>query len=98
LLPVDRKRYKTDNQEMKKEKQQVNPYPIRLTASLKERLQVSAKNNGRSLNAEMLLRLESTFNDDLENPANINEILRVEKIVADTLEKMEKEGRLSINK
>lgn len=83
---------------MKKEKQQVNPYPIRLTASLKERLQVSAKNNGRSLNAEMLLRLESTFNYDLESPTSINEILRVEKIVADTLEKMEKEGKLSLNK
>lgn len=83
---------------MKKDKQQVNPYPIRLTLGLREKLQDSAQKNGRSLNAEMLLRLESTFNYDLENPTNINEVLRVEKIVADTLEKMEKEGKLSLKK
>ena len=46
----------------------------------------------------MLLRLEATFNYDLENPANMDEVLRVEKIVADTLEKMEKEGKLSFKK
>ncbi|HFC92282.1 MAG TPA: Arc family DNA-binding protein [Leucothrix mucor] len=83
---------------MKKDKQQVNPYPIRLTLGLREKLQDSANKNGRSLNAEMLLRLEATFNYDLENPANMDEVLRVEKIVADTLEKMEKEGKLSFKK
>lgn len=46
---------------MSNESQQVNPYPIRLTPELKVKLQASAKANGRSLNAEMLLRLEASF-------------------------------------
>ena len=51
---------------MKKETQQVSPYPIRLTAELKEKLKESAKRNGRSLNAEMLIRLDASFNQNTE--------------------------------
>ncbi|OQX15723.1 MAG: hypothetical protein BWK73_05810 [Thiothrix lacustris] len=46
---------------MSKEPQQVNPYPIRLTKELREKLDTAAKAAGRSLNAEMLLRLEASF-------------------------------------
>ncbi|MFZ1389734.1 MAG: Arc family DNA-binding protein [Thiolinea sp.] len=49
---------------MSKESQQVNPYPIRLTKELREKLEAIAKANGRSLNAEMILRLESTLESD----------------------------------
>lgn len=48
---------------MSKDKQQVNPYPIRLTVELRAKLEDAAKTEGRSLNAEMLLRLESSFED-----------------------------------
>lgn len=48
---------------MSKENQQVNPYPIRLTKELKVKLEESAKLHGRSLNAEMILRLEASFAD-----------------------------------
>lgn len=72
------------------EKQRPNPYPIRLTPELKEKLTESAKKNGRSLNAEMLLRLDNSF--------DTSERERVEKIVADVLQKMEDEGTISINK
>ena len=76
---------------MKKETQQVNPYPIRLTPSLKKRLQKSAENNGRSLNAEMLLRLENSFISEEEEED------RFEKVVVKILDKMEKEGNITIH-
>ncbi|OQX04483.1 MAG: hypothetical protein BWK73_36070 [Thiothrix lacustris] len=46
---------------MSKEYQQVNPYPIRLTKELRERLEASAKEASRSLNAEMIRRLEASY-------------------------------------
>ena len=42
---------------------QANPYPIRLPKALKAKIEESAKRHSRSLNAEMVLRLESTFNN-----------------------------------
>lgn len=50
---------------MSKDNQQVNPYPIRLTKELREKLEKSAKAEGRSLNAEMLLRLEVSFENSI---------------------------------
>ena len=41
---------------------QANPYPIRLPKDLKAKIEEAAKLHGRSLNAEMVLRLDSTFN------------------------------------
>lgn len=46
--------------------QQATPYPIRLTADLKEKLKKSAKANGRSLNAEMTFRINASFDDKKE--------------------------------
>lgn len=40
---------------------QANPYPIRLPKALKAKIEESAKRHSRSLNAEMVLRLESSF-------------------------------------
>lgn len=42
---------------------QANPYPIRLPKDLKAKIEEAAKRHSRSLNAEMVLRLESTFNN-----------------------------------
>jgi hypothetical protein len=53
-----------------KEYPQANPYPIRLPKDLKAKIEESATRNSRSLNAEMVLRLESTFNDTVTGNAN----------------------------
>ncbi len=60
---------------MSKESQQVNPYPIRLTKELRAKLEASAKDAGRSLNAEMLMRLEASFieSDGDAAPASLAE-------------------------
>jgi len=81
---------------MSKEQQQVNPYPIRLTAELKEKLKDSAKTNGRSLNAEMLIRLDASFNInteqhfidsiDIDKP-NTEKVLK--KLIEEILDKRE---------
>lgn len=66
---------------MSNDKQQVNPYPIRLTKELRERLEEAAKVSGRSLNAEMLLRLEASFvvMEDVKTlePAQVLEVRRI---------------------
>ncbi len=68
---------------MSKEPQQVNPYPIRLTKELREKLDTAAKAAGRSLNAEMLLRLEASFlelptDDQPMTAAQVRELIREE--------------------
>ncbi len=72
---------------MKKESQQVNPYPIRLTKELRAKLESSARTAGRSLNAEMLLRLEGSFDGNLAEGLGRDD---VRKIVSE----MVKEGCL----
>jgi len=37
------------------------PYSVRIPPALREKLETSAKNNGRSLHADLLLRLEESF-------------------------------------
>lgn len=55
---------------MNKEKQQVNPYPIRLTKELREKLEATARQAGRSLNSEMILRLEASLQEEEATPAD----------------------------
>lgn len=62
---------------MSKETQQVNPYPIRLTKELRERLEAIAKTNGRSLNAEMILRLEASLGNEPEENSIDERIRRI---------------------
>lgn len=40
------------------------PYSLRMTAELREMLEASAKRNKRSLNAEIIARLEQAFSED----------------------------------
>lgn len=42
---------------------QASPYPIRLTKDVREQLEIAAKAAGRSLNAEMVMRLEQSLAD-----------------------------------
>ena len=77
---------------MSKEDTRINPYPIRLTKELKAKLEDSAKLHGRSLNAEMLLRLEASFS---ENPPNDSQYLTVDQIrelIREELAKLTKAG------
>ncbi|TXH67316.1 MAG: Arc family DNA-binding protein [Thiothrix sp.] len=41
--------------------QQQTPYPLRLAPDLRDTLEAIAKDNGRSLNAEITLRLEESI-------------------------------------
>lgn len=74
---------------MSKENQQVNPYPIRLTKELKVKLEESAKQHGRSLNAEMLLRLEASFTD---SPSGEEQYLTAEQVRSLVREELLKAG------
>lgn len=46
---------------MSKEDQRVNPYPVRLSRETKQALEAIAKANGRSLNAEIAMRLDDSL-------------------------------------
>lgn len=46
---------------MSKEDQRVNPYPVRLNKETKQKLEAIAKANGRSLNAEISMRLDDSL-------------------------------------
>ncbi|MDQ5769566.1 Arc family DNA-binding protein [Thiothrix subterranea] len=68
---------------MSKEDQRIHPYPVRLTKELREKLDTAAKAAGRSLNAEMLLRLEASFSelstdDQPMTAAQVRELIREE--------------------
>ncbi len=68
---------------MSKEDNRFHPYPIRLTKELREQLEAAAKAAGRSLNAEMLLRLEASFlelskDEQPLTAAQVRELIREE--------------------
>jgi hypothetical protein len=75
----------------------VRDYPqmkIRLSPKLKALIEESAKANNRTLNAEMLLRLEASFKNEVENAISnglteerVREI--VEEAIDDRLRRME---------
>lgn len=77
---------------MSKENQQVNPYPIRLTKELKAKLEESAKQHGRSLNAEMLLRLEASFTDSPISEEQYLTAQQVRSLIREELARMGKAG------
>ena len=43
------------------EKAQLQPYPLRLRPELREQLETAAKQGGRSLQSEIVARLEASF-------------------------------------
>lgn len=47
---------------------QASPYPLRMPEEMKELLQEEAEKNNRSLNAEILVRLQQTLPGDMEIP------------------------------
>ncbi|MDC9623914.1 MULTISPECIES: Arc family DNA-binding protein [Xenorhabdus] len=58
----------------------IAPFGVRMTSELKERLQEEAKKNGRSLNAEIVKRLEGSLGDinqqSLEHRADFADRIR----------------------
>ena len=70
---------------------QVHPYPVRLTPELREKLEDAAKTAGRSLNAEMLLRLEASFFEAGEiKTLTTAQTMEVRRIVREELAKSAK--------
>lgn len=70
---------------MSKEQQQVSPYPIRLTTDLRGKLEAIAKANGRSLNAEMLLRLELSLQGEQPTPQGVDLEKTVRRITLEVI-------------
>lgn len=72
------------------------PYPVRLPESLKARLQASARRESRSLQAEILARLEASF----AGPPTVNGLTaedlltRVDRYVASVFELHEQNQQL----
>jgi hypothetical protein len=66
---------------------QVSPYPVRLTPELREQLENAARAGGRSLNAEMLLRLEASFMDVGEiQSLTAAQVIEVRRIAAEVFQ------------
>jgi hypothetical protein len=55
----------------------INPFGLRLQPELKARLEEAAKQNKRSLNAEIAARLESTFSGTSDDPQKLT--VRIDK-------------------
>lgn len=55
---------------------------FRIPAELKDKLDQAAKENGRTLTTELILRLETTFQDNDQSNSLINRISNLEDIVA----------------
>lgn len=78
-------------------KEPVSPYKMNLPTSLKERIEDVARQNGRSLSAEIITRLEKSFESDEEwiNALdNINDALsRIETLERQVSDLMYTTGR-----
>lgn len=57
-------RFDVHNRGMATDRHQAPSYPLRMPDELKARIQASANESGRSLHAELLHRLESSYKDD----------------------------------
>jgi len=60
----------------------INPFGLRLQPDLKARLEEAAKQNKRSLNAEIAARLESSFGDALDAPPKLTFQIDKKKLLA----------------
>lgn len=76
-------------------------YKLRIPAELKARIAESAKAHNRSMNADMVARLEKSFEE--EKFFNIPEALRDamlkehERLIKKSFENLIKEGKLKLN-
>lgn len=73
------------------------PYSLRMPDSLKEKLAERAKKNGRSLNSEMVMILQSAV-DEERKPKNIDELANLEsdkfkELFMETVKKMYEGGK-----
>ncbi|WP_256548432.1 Arc family DNA-binding protein [Xenorhabdus bovienii] len=73
----------------------ISPYSIRMPDELKEKLTERAKKNGRSLNSEMVMILQSAVDEEVK-PKSIDELAQLEAdkfkvALLETLKKMSQE-------
>ena len=50
------------------DRHQIAPYPLRMEQELRDRIERAAKANNRSMNAEIVSRLQNSFPQPSENP------------------------------
>ncbi|QPI11750.1 Arc family DNA-binding protein [Stutzerimonas stutzeri] len=62
----------------------INPFGLRLQPELKARLEEAAKQNKRSLNAEIAARLESTFSDVSDGPQKLTVKIDKQKLATNS--------------
>ena len=67
------------------DRHQAPSYPLRMPPELKERMAYAAKASGRSLHAEIVNRLESSFN--MPTPANATDTERLEEVIEATIDR-----------
>jgi len=67
---------------------QVTPYPLRLSPELRKKLEAIAQQNGRSLNAEITLRIESTFIDGFDKLKGCPDAEHIRTIIKEELSKL----------
>lgn len=73
---------------MKNEQRQPPSYPLRLEPEIRAKLEAIAKANGRSLNAEISLRLEASLKSVETTHVNLDEIEeKFIKIATETFER-----------
>ncbi|MCS4091859.1 Arc family DNA-binding protein [Rhizobium sp. BK176] len=66
-------------------------FPLRLPDGMRDRIKESAEAAGRSMNAEIVLRLESSFRSDKADPRRLDVRERGSEVNAEVLEHL---GRL----
>ena len=58
---------------------EINPFGLRMPAELKETLEKSAEKNRRSLNAEILVRLEESITQERKDCLSADELRKILK-------------------
>jgi len=64
---------------MAKNTHRITPYPLRLEADLRVQLEEIAKDNGRSLNTEIAMRLKSSLDFNKDSFLTEKEVRRIAK-------------------
>ncbi|EGR4068079.1 Arc family DNA-binding protein [Vibrio cholerae] len=76
----------------------INPFGLRMPAELKEKLEEEAKKNMRSLNAELVARLEESFGNNITNSSTNQEIAELTyqvKLLLQVIREKEQLGKVN---
>jgi hypothetical protein len=68
---------------------QPTPYPLRISAELREQLEDKAKESGRSLNQEITHQITASINKDASDKAVMEKLDALEKMIIELTEKID---------